>query len=40
MTQRGDSQSVHTDVFVEAGETDSVNYLLEKAIATKWINIA
>ena len=40
MKQRGDIRSVHTDALVEAGETDYVNPLEEKAIATKWINIA
>ena len=38
-SQRGGSQSVHTDVFAEAGETYYVNPLVEKAIAMKWINI-
>ena len=33
------SKSVHTNLLVEAGETDYVNPLVEKAIATKWINI-
>ena len=34
-SQRGDSHSVHTDVFAEAGETDYVNTLVEKSIAMK-----
>ena len=38
-TQRGVRQSIHTDVFVEAGETNYVNPLVDKANAMKWINI-
>ena len=34
-SQRGGSQSVHTDVFVEAKEIDYVNIFVEEAIATK-----
>ena len=38
-TQRGGIKSVHTDIFVEDGETDYENPLVEKAIAMKRINI-
>ena len=31
-SQRGDSQRVHTDVFVEAGETYYVNLLVERPL--------
>ena len=34
-SQRGDSKSVHTDVFAEAGETDYVNTLVEKSNSMK-----
>ena len=39
-TQKESSQSVHTDVFAEAGETYYVNPLVEKANAMKLINIS
>ena len=39
-TQIGGSQSIHTDVIAEAGDTDYVNPLVWKANVTKWINIS
>ena len=39
-TQRGGSQSFHTNIVVENGETSYVSPLAEKANATKWTNIA
>ena len=38
-TRRGGSQSVHTNVLVDTGETVYENPLVEKADAMKWINI-